>query len=65
MWSNSRNIIIEYKGEAYNTNEDSAEKRLVSDLRAKHSQGNCLFLMAVKKDGNGQGVHQKILNAIG
>jgi type III restriction enzyme len=31
----------------------------------KHSQGNCLFLMAVKKDGNGQGVHQQILNAIG
>lgn len=60
-----RILIVEYKGEAYKTNDDSAEKRLVGDLWAKHSQGNCLFLMAVKKDENGQGVHQQILNAIG
>lgn len=59
-----RILIVEYKGEAYKTNDDSAEKRLVGDLWAKHSQGNCLFLMAVKKDENGQGVHQQILNAI-
>jgi len=65
MLSNRRIIIIERRGETYKTNDDSAEKRLVGDLWAKHSQGNFLFLMAVKKDGNGQGVHQKILNAIG
>ncbi|WP_288985758.1 DEAD/DEAH box helicase family protein [uncultured Pseudoalteromonas sp.] len=62
--NDGRIIVIEYKGEAYKTNDDSAEKRLVGDLWAKHSQGNCLFLMAVKKDENGQGVHQQILNAI-
>lgn len=59
-----RILIVEYKGEAYKTNDDSVEKRLVGDLWAKHSQGNCLFLMAVKKDENGQGVHQQILNTI-
>ncbi|MEY8201316.1 MAG: DEAD/DEAH box helicase family protein [Colwellia sp.] len=62
--NDGRIIIIEYKGEAYKTNDDSAEKRLVGDLWAKHSEGNCLFLMAVKKDERGQGVHQQILNAI-
>lgn len=62
--NDGRIIVIEYKGEAYKTNDDSAEKRLVGELWAKRSQGNCLFLMAVKKDENGQGVHQQILNAI-
>ena len=64
MLSNRIIIIIEHKGEAFKTNEDSAEKRSVGDLWEKHSQYNCLFLMAVKKDEHGQGVHQQILNAI-
>jgi len=29
------------------------------DLWAKHSQGNCLFIMAVKKDDKGQNVLQQ------
>lgn len=62
--NDGRILIVEYKGEAYKTNDDSAEKRLVGDLWAKHSRGNCLFLMAVKKDVNGQGVRQQILNVI-
>ncbi|MGE6568162.1 DEAD/DEAH box helicase [Shewanella vesiculosa] len=60
-----RLLIIEYKGEAYKTNDDSAEKRLIGNLWAKSSQGNCLFLMAVKKDEYGQGVRQQIMNVIG
>lgn len=44
-----RILVVEYKGDAYKTNDDSAEKRLVGDLWAKHSNGKCLFLMAVKK----------------
>lgn len=59
-----RILVVEYKGEAYKTNDDSSEKRLVGDLWAKQSGGNCLFLMAVKKDNQGQGVHQQILNTI-
>ncbi|ACA84605.1 DEAD/DEAH box helicase [Shewanella woodyi] len=62
--NDGRILVVEYKGEAYKTNDDSAEKRLVGDLWAKHSQGNCLFLMAVKKDDNGQGVRQQLLNII-
>lgn len=60
-----RLLIVEYKGEAYKTNDDSAEKRLIGNLWAKSSQGNCLFLMAVKKDEYGQGVRQQIMNVIG
>tara|TARA_R110001583_G_scaffold52178_1_gene162323 strand:- start:6321 stop:8993 length:2673 start_codon:yes stop_codon:yes gene_type:complete len=62
--NDGRILIVEYKGEVYKTNDDSAEKRLVGDLWAKHSQGNCLFLMAVKKDENGQGVQQQLLRII-
>ncbi|CCQ12778.1 FIG00966441: hypothetical protein [Pseudoalteromonas luteoviolacea B = ATCC 29581] len=59
-----RILVVEYKGKAYETNDDSAEKKLVGELWAKHSQGNCLFLMAVKKDKNGQGVLQQLRQAI-
>lgn len=62
--NDGRILIVEYKGEAYKTNDDSAEKRLVGDLWAKHSQGNCLFIMAVKKDDKGQNVQQQIRQAI-
>ena len=59
-----RILVVEYKGKAYETNDDSAEKKLVGELWAKHSQGNCLFLMAVKKDKNGQNVLQQLRQAI-
>lgn len=59
-----RILIIEYKGGDAKTNQDSAEKRLVGDLWAKHSQGKCLFLMAVKQDDFGQNAKQQILNVI-
>jgi type III restriction enzyme len=62
--NDGRILVVEYKGEAYKTNDDSAEKRLVGNLWAKQSKGNCLFLMAVKKDENGQGVRQQILKTI-
>jgi len=59
-----RILVVEYKGKAYETNDDSAEKKLVGELWAKHSRGNCLFLMAVKKDKNGQNVLQQLRQAI-
>ena len=62
--NNGRLLVIEYKGEPYKTNDDSAEKRLVGDLWASKSNGRCLFLMAVDKDDQGLGVHQQILNSI-
>lgn len=60
-----RILVVEYKGEPYKTNDDSAEKRMVGELWAKQSGGKCLFLMAVKEDDNGQDVRQQILNVIG
>lgn len=60
-----RILVVEYKGEPYKTNDDSAEKRMVGELWAKHSGGKCLFLMAVKKDEFGQDVRQQLLRVIG
>jgi type III restriction enzyme len=63
--NDGRLLVVEYKGEVYKTNDDSAEKKSVGNLWANKSGGNCLFLMAVKKDENGLGVQQQILNCIG
>jgi hypothetical protein len=52
------------KREAYQTNDDAAEKRLVGNFCAKYSAGNGLFLMTVKNDEKGQSVSQQIMNAI-
>ncbi len=59
-----RILIVEYKGEVYKSNDDSAEKNAVGNLWAKNSDGNCLFLMVIKKDENGQVIQQQILNCI-
>jgi len=60
-----RMLVVEYKGEAYVSNDDSAEKRIVGDLWAKLSNGKCLFIMAVEQEPNtGRDVRQQILNLI-
>lgn len=59
-----RMLVVEYKGEAYVTNDDSAEKRTVGNLWAELSQGNCLFIMAVEQDEDGRDVRQQILSLI-
>lgn len=53
-----RLLVVEYKGEAYKTNDDSYEKNLVGEFWAKES-GN-LFLMAVAKDESGRGVKEQL-----
>jgi hypothetical protein len=58
------NFLSKYKGEAYVTNDDSAEKRTVGNLWAELSQGNCLFIMAVEQDKDGRDVRQQILSLI-
>jgi type III restriction enzyme len=60
----SRMLVVEYKGEAYASNDDSAEKRAVGELWAKYSQGACLFIMAVEQDGHGRNVMQQIQDLI-
>lgn len=59
-----RMLVVEYKGEAYVSNDDSAEKRSVGDLWAKLSKGKCLFIMAVEQDKDGRDVRQQILSLI-
>ena len=53
-------LVVEYKGEAYVTNDDSAEKRAIGDKWAELSNGKCLFIMAVEQDGQGRDARQQI-----
>jgi type III restriction enzyme len=59
-----RMLVVEYKGEAYVSNDDSAEKRMVGELWANLSGGKCLFIMSVEQDKDGRDVRQQILNLI-
>jgi type III restriction enzyme len=57
-------LLIHIKGDAYVSNDDSAEKRNVGELWAEASGGRCLFIMAVEQDGQGRDVRQQVLSAI-
>jgi type III restriction enzyme len=59
-----RLLVIEYKGDALATNNDSAEKRAVGKLWASKSSGNCLFIMVEKKDKDGRNIKDQILNCV-
>jgi len=48
--NDGRMLVVEYKGEAYATNDDSAEKR-ISEKWAEMSERKCLFK-------NGRGARQ-------
>lgn len=58
--TDGRMLVVEYKGEAYASNDDSAEKRAVGELWAKSSQGRCLFIMAVERDNQGRDAGRQI-----
>jgi type III restriction enzyme len=60
-----RMLVVEYKGEAYVSNDDSAEKRAVGELWAKSSEGRCLFIMTVEQDNEGRDVRQQIQSLLG
>jgi type III restriction enzyme len=62
--NDDRMLVVEYKGEAYATNDDSTEKRAIGEKWAEMSDGTCLFVMAVEQDAQGRDVRQQILNAI-
>ena len=59
-----RMLVVEYKGEAYVTNDDSAEKRAIGNKWAELSKGACIFIMAVEQDSQGRNVGQQILSAL-
>jgi type III restriction enzyme len=54
-----RSLVVEHKGKV-STDDDSREKRAVGELWARKSSGRCLFLMAEKKNAQGQVVVQQI-----
>jgi len=58
--NDGRMLIVEYKGDAYASNDDSAEKRAVGNLWAKSSKARYLFIMAVEQDAEGRDVRQQI-----
>lgn len=62
--NDGRMLVVEYKGEAYATNDDSAEKRAVGDKWAELSNKKCLFIMAVEQDAHGRDVRQQILSIL-
>ena len=55
-----RILVVEYKGEAYATNDDSREKAQVGARWEGSSNGRCLFVMAVKRDDQGRNVAQQL-----
>lgn len=62
--NDGRMLVAEYKGDAYVSNDDSAEKRNVGELWAEASEGKCLFIMAVEQDEQGRDVRQQVFSAI-
>ncbi len=62
--TDGRMLVVEYKGEAYVTNDDSAEKRAIGNKWAEMSGGKCLFVMAVEQDSQGRDVRQQILETM-
>jgi type III restriction enzyme len=64
--TDGRMFVVEYKGDAYATNDDSKEKNLVGELWAKNSTNTALFLMAVDKktDPEGRDTRTQLLDAI-
>ncbi len=61
--NDGRLLVVEYKGEGYKSNDDSAEKRMIGEYWAKVS-GN-LFLLAVEKDEAGRGVREQLKALVG
>ncbi|SEN22476.1 type III restriction enzyme [Nitrosospira multiformis] len=60
LLEDNRLLVVEYKGAAYASNDDSKEKRQMGELWEKKSNGKGLFLMAEKKDEMGRGVYDQL-----
>ena len=64
--NDGRMLVLEYKGDAYATNDDSKEKNLVGELWANNGGDKALFLMAVDKktDTDGRDTRTQILDIV-
>jgi type III restriction enzyme len=55
-----RLLVVEYKGDAYATNDDSREKKAVGAAWAAASGGRCLFAF-VEKEVGGMNMQQQLM----
>jgi type III restriction enzyme len=60
LLQDDRLLVVEYKGKAYATNDDSKEKKLLGQLWESRSKGAALFLMAEKRDNDGRDIYQQL-----
>lgn len=63
--TDGRIFVVEYKGEAYATNDDSKEKRNIGELWEEKSGKRGLFLLAEKADSKGRNVRAQLEAKIG
>lgn len=59
-----RILVVEYKGDAYVTNDDSREKKALGALWASKSGGKGIFIMAEKRDNAGRGIYQQLVDMV-
>lgn len=64
LLEDGRLLVVEYKGAAYATNDDSKEKKQLGELWEAKSNSKGIFLMAEKRDEMGRGVFEQILAKI-
>jgi type III restriction enzyme len=65
MLEDGRLLVVEYKGAAYVTNDDSKEKKLLGELWESKSNSKALFAMAEKKDALGRNIYGQLAAKIG
>jgi type III restriction enzyme len=63
--TDGRIFVIEYKGEAHATNDDSKEKRNIGELWEEKSSKRSLFLLAEKADSKGRNTRAQLEANIG
>jgi len=62
--ADGRILVVEYKGEPYAETKDTMEKRNIGELWEEKSGGKGLFLIAVKRDGEGRDVYNQLIEKI-
>ena len=63
--TDSRLLVVEYKGDLYKTTDDSREKMQVGFQWQNSSADHCLFLFAVELDDQGRDVFRQVGDKLG
>jgi len=65
LLEDGRILVVEYKGGDRVTTDDTKEKRNIGELWAEKSGGKGLFLMAEKRNAQGQELAEQLAVAVG